>query len=98
MKQTIDLHQFERGFNIRPDNFTYVGIQALFEYFGDLENDLDEQIEFDPIAICCEYTEYTDIGEFQDQYGDEYGDLDQIADYTQVIQINSGPGFIIADF
>lgn len=55
MYQTIGLSQFRDGFKYRPDNFSYEGLGALFDYF----ETMDEDFEFDPIAICCDFSEDT---------------------------------------
>lgn len=55
MYQTIGLSDFRAGFKYRPDNFSYEGLGALFDY---LES-MDEEVEFDPIAICCYFSEDT---------------------------------------
>jgi len=34
--------------------FSYDGLNALFDFYEVLEDETGEQIEFDPIAICCE--------------------------------------------
>ena len=66
MIQTLNKDQFRFQMNqIRPDNFSYEGQGVLFDYFEQLEDDLGEQIEFDPIAICCEYAEMTMNGIFE---------------------------------
>jgi len=59
MKQTITFSQFCDGFTgSYQNNFSYEGKQALFDYFENCEEDGQEEIEFDPIALCCEYSEY----------------------------------------
>lgn len=58
MKQTINFREFKNAFdNLRPDNFSVDALQIMFEYFEEYERDIGEEIEFDPIAICCEYIE-----------------------------------------
>jgi hypothetical protein len=58
MYQTINLHDFRQAFQeIRPNNFSYEGLETLFNHFEQLENDLNEKIELDVIALCCDYTE-----------------------------------------
>jgi len=58
MKQTINFYQFRDEFmNLRPNNFSYEGITVLWEYFQEYEESTDTEIEFDVIAICCDYTE-----------------------------------------
>ena len=59
IKQTINEYTFEEAFRaIRPDNFSYQGLQALYEYLAELSDDIGEDIELDVIAICCDYREY----------------------------------------
>ena len=70
MYQTIGLSQFRDGFKYRPDNFSYEGLGALFDY---LET-MDEEVEFDPIAICCYFSEDT-VEAIADNYNVEGDDL-----------------------
>ena len=59
MKQTITEYDFIQGFidYDRTENFSYEGRKALFEYFEELEEDCGIEIEYDVIAICCDYSE-----------------------------------------
>ena len=58
MKQTMNLTQFRDQFKaIRPNNFSYEGLEVLFDWFEDLEIMDGQEIEFDPIAFCCDYSE-----------------------------------------
>tara|TARA_R100000406_G_scaffold95459_1_gene89842 strand:- start:1065 stop:1391 length:327 start_codon:yes stop_codon:yes gene_type:complete len=90
----------------REDNFTYWGRIALFEYFQELEDGIGEQIEFDPITICCEYTQYANLDELNEAYGKDFKDLDEVRDYTQVIEVEAlndkleyvDGGFIVQDW
>lgn len=68
MKQTISKDAFRFLFNqVRPDNFTYEGQGVLFDYLEQLEEDLGQDLEFDPIAFCCDFTECS-IKEFTQAY------------------------------
>ena len=75
MYQTINENDFIRAFEaIRPENFSRRALQELFQHLEGLEDDLGEQMELDPIAICCDWTEYTGeelLGEFGDQLDEE---------------------------
>ena len=82
----------------RDKQFSYEGLDALFDYFEMLEEDTDQQIEFDVIAICCEYSEYDSLKEFQNDYGDEYESLEDIENTTTLIKIEDEEGFIIQQF
>lgn len=58
MKLTINFYDFENAFKaIRPDNFSYEGLRALFDHFEEYEYSTGEQVELDVIGICCEYNE-----------------------------------------
>ena len=99
MKETIDIYTFKRWFEVnRPNNFSYTGLNELFDYLEEYEESTGEQIEFDPIALCCEYTEYDDLAEFHQNYDSEtYPDEDSIMDCTTLIKVG-GTSFIIQNF
>jgi len=99
MKQSIDRYQFRdafRGYD-REDNFSYAGLSALFDYLEDYEDATGDELELDVIAICCEFTEYENISEFQANYGTEYETIEDIEDQTPVIMVNN-QSFIIQAF
>lgn len=99
MKQTINEYTFAEAFKrLRPDNFSYEGLQALWAYLEEYECGTGEELEFDAIGVCCEFTEYADLADFQADYGDEYETLDDIEDRTTVIRIPGDEGFIIQNF
>lgn len=61
IKQSVYLRDFRDAFQaIRPDNFSYEGLGALYEYLEELSEDIGDDIELDVIAICCDYTEYSE--------------------------------------
>ncbi len=100
MKKTINFYDFERGFKVynREHQFSYKGLKALFEYLEEYEESCDTELEFDPIAICCEYTEYENIEEFWVDYSNEdYPTIESIQDYTQVIIVGK-EDFIVQVF
>jgi len=99
MKQTINQNDFIEGFRQagREDQFSYDGKIALFNYLEELEDSCDMIIEFDVIALCCDYTEYEDLEEYNNNYNNEAETMEEIEYYTQVININ-GTSFIIADY
>jgi len=92
MKQTVTLYDFRRAFEtLRPDNFSYEGLGALFEALEDLEEGIEEEIELDVIAICCDFAEYT-LEELNSEYDQEFEDMDEALEYfsdeTWVIPVN----------
>ena len=82
----------------RDEQFSYQGKKALFNYLNELGEDLGEPIELDIISLCCDFTEYSDLKEFIDDYGmDEIDSIEDINDYTIVIPIDD-EAFIIQFF
>ena len=100
MKTTINEYQFEQAFVKagRGEQFSREALKALFEYLEEYEDSTGEDIELDVIALCCEFTEYEDIEDFQSAYSAEYKTLEDIEYQTIVIPIASTNGFIVADF
>ena len=43
------------------NNFSLEGAKAVQQFYNQLSEELDEQLEFDPIAWCCEFAEYESI-------------------------------------
>lgn len=100
MIQTITEWDFVKSFDDvnRATNFTVAGRKALFEMFEELAPDM----ELDPIAVCCEYTEYASLEEWKQDYEyvaededeeDDYA-LDYLRDQTIVLELGNG-GIII---
>lgn len=67
------------------NNFSYEGANALQNYLDELSEDLGENIEFDPIAWCCEFNEYDSVQEAYKELvdGDEKTEADQL-DYLEM--------------
>ena len=98
MHQYVNEHIFKDTIRrLRPDNFTWGGLSALFDYLEEYEEDSGSKIEFDPIALCCEFSEYADFKEIQEAYSNlELEDLEDLYDRTHVIIHDEG--IIIQDF
>lgn len=76
----------------------YDACEAIAEYFEDLAEDTGEAIELDIVAIRCEYSLMDDIADFNKQYDKECETLDDIREFTQVIEIKGQEAFIIQQF
>ena len=100
MINTINKYEFSDAFQKmgRGDQFSYEGLIALFDYLEMLEDDIGEPIELDVISLCCEYSEYDNLKEFQNDYGDGYESIDDIENDTTLIKIEDEEGFIIRQF
>ena len=99
MKKTITFYEFRDWFKQHaPDNFTDDGLVALWGMLEEYEHGTETEIEFDPIALCCEYTEYEDMEEFwQDYDKEDYPDENAIMDATMYWAFGDG-SFIIQKF
>lgn len=61
MKQTVDFQTFRDTFRAydRVDQFSREGLELLFDYLEQYEDETGQEIELDVIALCCDYTEDT---------------------------------------
>lgn len=89
MRETVTKHHFiDVIMKLRPNNFSLDGLEALFEYIEEYEESAETQIEFDPIALCCEYSEYANIEEIQEAYpSHEFKSWDDVEHETTVIRV-----------
>ena len=100
MIKTITEWDFVKSFDDvnRARNFSVAGRKALFEMFEELSPDM----ELDPIAVCCEFTEYGSLEEWKQDYGYEPYDEDEddedalqyLRDQTLVLELANG-GLVI---
>ena len=98
MIEVVTESQFiDRFRKIRPTNFTYEGLQALFEYLEQYEDDTGDTIEFDVIGLCCEFSQYDNLKEFQDDYGKDYECIEDIENETMVVPVDE-ESFIVRQF
>lgn len=108
MKTTVSLYDFRDAFqHLRPDNFTYEGLTALYEYFEQFEADTGEELELDVIAICCDFSEDTwqNIAENYsidlDDCDDDEEKQEAVADYLTnqgAYVAHVGDGFVYRQF
>ena len=55
MKMTVDAGMMKEMFvSCDRDYYSYSGLETLLDYC----DEIDENIEFDPIAICCDCSEF----------------------------------------
>ena len=103
MKNTIDFFYFRNWFlnSQYKDNFSIDGLSTLYDYLIDLEEELETEFDFDPIAFCCEYSEYENladddlINEFvsfcasQNQYFQKQVFIDAIKKHEQKMRVEN---------
>ena len=97
MKQTMNEFDFKNEFKkIRPDNFSYDGLTALYDYLIQYEENCDTELEFDPIAYCCEYTEFDSFEDVKINY--DIKTLEELQDKTTVLKIPNSEKLVIQNY
>ena len=97
--KTVDVYEFRRAFADydRATQFSYEGLDALFDWLEELAEDTGTPYNLDVIALCCEFSEYSDLSEIKANYsGTAIDSLDDLRDHTSVIEFDGG--IIIQDF
>jgi hypothetical protein len=99
MKQNVSPYDFRDAFawHGKEDNFSKEGLDLLYDHLIDLEENTGIETELDVIAICRAFTEYRNLKEFQDNYGEQYRAIKDIEEVTRVIRINDD-AFIVQNF
>jgi hypothetical protein len=76
MKKTMTQYDIaEELMNDINANWSRNGAFALAEYFEQLEDDLGESIEFDAVAIRCDFSQYESLQDWASEYGLDCIDL-----------------------
>ena len=96
---------FKDAFNkMRPNQFNDEALSALFEHLEELEENTGMSIEFDVIAICCDYTEMN-LNEINEVYSPDFGEFntleeakEALRDETVVIPVSNNETLIIQEF
>ena len=94
MKQSVSITDFVNAFEkLRPSNFSYEGLESLYNYLTDYEQDTGTEIELDVIALCCDYSEYKNLEEYKQNYS-SINSIKDIKDATTFIPIFKSNRFI----
>lgn len=104
MYQTVSQWDFVRAFTEmnRESNFSEEGRIALFDFLEEVNPDS----ELDVIAICCDFTEYSNLNELKQEYShlledEDLSDDDEVLEFfrdeTVVLELSNG-GVIIQQF
>lgn len=75
----------------RKNQFSYEGLGVIYDYLDESDGDT----ELDVIAICCDFTEYENFEELQNNYGVE--DMEELKNNTLVLHIDD-ERFIIQNY
>ena len=102
MYQIINEYDFTRAFKVmgRGDQFSYHGLQALFEWLEECNDGINSihGVELDVIEVCCVWTQYKNIVEYNDDYETEYKTIEELdeAGVCSVIHVE-GEEFICSE-
>lgn len=66
----------------RDNHFSYYGYQAMYDYLDQLSDDMGEDFKVDVIAICCDFTEYSDWEELYNEYTYSYNNEEETWEET----------------
>ena len=82
-----NVYQFREAFRLagRMDQFSYEGLEVLFDYLEELSEDTGEVIELDVVGLCCEYYE-SSIEELIDNYNIDLSEVDK-DDTDSIIEV-----------
>jgi|TARA_R110000823_G_scaffold100701_1_gene216493 hypothetical protein len=98
MKQTITEAYFvDQIVGDKYNDMTYEGAMALFQHLEAIGMDCGEDIEFDKIAIRCEFTEYENLATILNDYS-TIKSMDDLHNQTMVIEIEGSKRLIIQQF
>ena len=98
VQQEINKYQFVDEFNkIRPDNFSNEGLNALFDWIEEFKQDSFEPYVLDIIELCCDFTEYDSIQQFNEDYGKEFKNFEELEEENLIIKIDDNR-FIAQNF
>ena len=108
--QTLDKYSFVRAFeeSSRKDQFSHEALEAIFEYLEEYSEQADSNnIEFDIVGICCEWSEMTwqEVAMSYDvdlsQCTDDDERIGEVEDYlsrnTQYCEVSEG-SFVFVNF
>ena len=96
MKLTVTKNMFCDLINKTiPNNFSQEGIEAIFNYITEKEEETEKETEFDAIALRCEYVEYESYKELLKDYPGY--SIEELKDTTRVIELTHG-GVLIEPF
>ena len=109
--QTLNVYQFREAFRAcgRNDQFSYKGLECLFDYLEQYGEDTGEPFELDVVALCCDFSEehYKDIADnYRIDLSEADGDaeeeyqivLEYLQDNTTVIELGDDETVIYQAF
>jgi hypothetical protein len=109
MKQTLTTYQIA-GLLMADENacWTRSAAFALAEHYQELEESTGVEIEFDQVAIRCDWSQYESLAEIAAAYSVNVDGLSEeraerlirryVEERGQLIELEDGSGFLITNF
>lgn len=87
MKTTVSLYDFREAFRTmgRAEQFSYEGLEVLFDYLEQYEEDTGEELELDVVALCCDFYEDT-VAEIARNYSIDLTDCEDEDEQAEVVR------------
>jgi hypothetical protein len=110
MKTTISVYDFRDAFHKagRGKQFSYEGLQVLFDYIEEVEDSCGEEFELDVIGLCCDFAESdwesiaadysVEIDEIENEEEQRAQLLDYLADQGVLIGETKNGGIVYRQF
>lgn len=107
--QTLDKYSFVDAFkqSSRKDQFSHEALEAIFDYLEEYSDSTGENVEFDIVAICCDWSEmsWQEVAQSYDvdlsQCTDDDERIGEVEDFlcknTQYCELSSG-SFVFVQF
>lgn len=75
--QTLNVYQFRDAFRAagRNNQFSYEGLECLFDYLEEYSDSTGEPFELDVVALCCDFCE-EDAEDIANNFGIDIEGLD----------------------
>jgi len=96
--KTMTQSDFQDAF--KDEEFSYDATEALFNFYEEVSDSMEEPFEFDQVAIRCDWYEYDNLSqaymeyEAQDSGNDTLGNDELMREYfedrTTVIELDNG--------
>lgn len=93
MYKTVGKYEFVEELE---DMFSREVTEALFEFYSDLEEVTGKDMEFDPVAIRCDWTEYESFAEFSEEHPEVT--KSELLDSGTVIELEDGKLAVCSDW
>ena len=89
IRTEVNEYEFRNSFKESQykNNYSMEGLYTLYHYLNDLSEEIGEDIEFDIVAIACDYNEYDSLEEALKQY-DHINTYDELEQHTSILNID----------